>query len=217
MPPLREWYSVRFDASAIALQVNPPNGVAWEETIEWERIIRVCFKTGDWSESDAIYIFTDERPESYVIPTEAEDGQALWCKILERKLFDAEIAIEASTTANELFCSPLKSKQIEAEALPLYFPRQLPELEGETLILTWDQIEADSIILQGDSIIWREKTGWEVYDRFEEIAIILKHKYGKRLVDIVPTPRSFYALYGDSTAASFHVTHVRESLSKEIL
>ncbi len=106
MLPLREWYFVRFDDSAIALQVNPPDGAAWEATIDWERIIRVCFKTGDWLESDEIYIFTDERPESYVIPTEAEGGQALWSKILARKLFDAELAIEAAATTNELFCSP---------------------------------------------------------------------------------------------------------------
>lgn len=108
--------------------------------------------------------------------------------------------------------SPPEGKQ--AEALLLYSPDQLPELEGETLILIWDQIEADSLILHGDAIIWREKTGWEVYDRFEEIAVMLKQKYGKRLIDIVPTPRSRYALYGDSTAAYFHVTYVRESLSE---
>ncbi|MBW4613715.1 MAG: hypothetical protein KME21_10635 [Desmonostoc vinosum HA7617-LM4] len=107
MSSLCEWYAVGFDDSAIALQVNPPNGIAWQETIQWERIIRVCFQTGDWSESDVIYIFTDERPESYVIPTEAQGGQALWYKILERKLFDAELAIEAATTTNELFCYPL--------------------------------------------------------------------------------------------------------------
>jgi hypothetical protein len=56
MPLLREWYSVCFDAGAIALQVNRPDGVAWEETTQWERIIRVCFKTGDWSESDEVYV-----------------------------------------------------------------------------------------------------------------------------------------------------------------
>jgi hypothetical protein len=93
-------------------------------------------------------------------------------------------------------------------------PDQLPDLPGETLILTWDQIDADSIVLQGDRVLWRERTGWEVYERFEEIAGILKQRYGKRLVDIVPTPRSLYALYGDSTAANFHVAFVRQSLGK---
>jgi hypothetical protein len=94
-------------------------------------------------------------------------------------------------------------------------PDQLPDLPGETLILTWDQIDADSTVLQGDRVLWRERTGWDVYERFEEIAGILKQRYGKRLVDIVPTPRSLYALYGDSTAANFHVAFVRQSLGKE--
>lgn len=213
MLPLREWYFVSFDDSAIALQVNPPDGVAWKETIQWERIIRVCFKAGDWSESDEIYIFTDERAESYVIPTEADGGQALWCEILNRMLFDAEIAIEAATATNEIFCSPLKSTRA-AEAVVLYSPSQLPELDGDMLTLTWDQIEADSIILYGDLVVWQERTGWEVCDRFEEIAAILKQKYGKRLIDLVPTPRSLYALYGDSTAASFHVAHARKLLGR---
>ena len=98
---------------------------------------------------------------------------------------------------------------------PLYSPQQLPEIAGESLTLTWDQLEADSIISHNDTIIWREQTGWEVYDRFEEIAVILKHKYGRRLLDIVPTPRSLYALYGDSTAASAHVAHARQSLGAD--
>jgi hypothetical protein len=102
-----------------------------------------------------------------------------------------------------------------AGSAPLTAPAQLPDLPGETLILTWDQIDTDSIILHGDRVIWRERTGWEVYDRFEEIAGILKQRYGKRLVDIVPTPRSLYALYGDSTAGYFHVAFVRESLGKD--
>ena len=72
----------------------------------------------------------------------------------------------------------------------LYSPKQLPELEGDSLTLTWDQIDADSIISHGDRIVWRERTGWEVYDRFEEITEILHHKYGPRLIDIVPTQRS---------------------------
>ncbi|MBI4780821.1 MAG: HEAT repeat domain-containing protein [Oscillatoriophycideae cyanobacterium NC_groundwater_1537_Pr4_S-0.65um_50_18] len=212
--PLREWYFVGFDDRAIALQVCPPNGIAWEKTIAWERIIQVCFKTGDWMESDEIYLFTDERPESYVIPTEAEGGRALWSEILARQLFDAEMAIQAATTTHELFCSPLQGGQ-KPEAVRLSSPSQLPDLEGEMLHLEWDQIEADSIIRHRGSIIWQERTGWEVYDRFEEIAAILKQKYGKRLTDLVPTTRSFYALYGDSTRGALRVSTVRQALGQE--
>ena len=211
---------MRFDDSAISLRVDPPgaDAAAWQATIAWERITRVCFEANDWHESDAVYIFTDERPESYAIPIEADGGQALWSEILDRKLFDAEIAIEAAMATNELFCFPAPGQETQAEPVGsklLTSPGQLPELDGEKLILTWDQIEADSIILSEDRVIWRERTGWEVYERFEEIAGILKEKYGRRLKDIVPTPRSLYALYGDSTRANFHVAFVRESLGKE--
>ena len=103
-----------------------------------------------------------------------------------------------------------------AEPVPLLSPRQLPELAGETLILTWDQIDADSIIRYGGTIVWREVTGWEIYDRFTEIAIILKHAYGDRLIDLVPTQRSLFALYGDSARAYFHVSSARQALSGEL-
>jgi hypothetical protein len=225
MSHLSEWFSVRFDDIAIALRVDPPGAASWQTRIAWKSIIRVCFQAGDLFESDAVYIFTDEQPESYAIPIEADGGQALWFEILGRNLFDAEMAIAAAMATNELFCYPLPDRQIEAEdegpedegrrSALLTGPGQLPELEGGQLVLTWDQIEVDSIILHEDRVIWREKTGWEVYERFEEIASILKEKYGKRLVDIIPTPRSLYALYGDSTRGYFHVTFVRESLDKD--
>ena len=107
MPPLRDWFRVRFDDRAIVPEAKPPFGTAWQETIPWGRIIRICFQAGDWFESDALFIFVDGRPESYAIPTEAAGGQALWQEILRRKLFDAELAIQAATATNELFCSPL--------------------------------------------------------------------------------------------------------------
>lgn len=102
------------------------------------------------------------------------------------------------------------------EAVPLLSPRQLPELTGDTLILTWDQIDAGSIIRYGDTIVWQEVTGWEVYDRFEEIAVILKHTYRERLIDLVPTQRSLYALYGDSARAYAHVSSARQALAGEL-
>lgn len=218
MSPTSEWFSVRFDDSAITLRVDPPGSDAWQATIAWDRIIRVCFQSGELFECDVIYIFTDERPESYAVPIEADGGQALWFEILNRNLFDAETAIEAATATNELFCCPPPSRPTEAEPAEselLTSPAQLPELADEKLILAWDQSEADSIVLHGDRVIWHERTGWEVYERFEEVAGILKQKYGKRLVDLVPTQRSLYALYGDSTRASFHVAFVRESLGKD--
>ncbi len=92
---------------------------------------------------------------------------------------------------------------------------QLPDIAGDhELIFVWDQLEWDSVIRYGEFIVWREWTGFEVYDRFEEILAILKQKYGKRLIDVAPTLRSLYCLYGDRFQASAHVESARRSLLK---
>lgn len=106
VPPLGEWFRVRFDEAAISLHVCPPNRSAWEAQIRWERIKRVCFKAGALESPDEIYIFTDERPESYLIPIEANGGDRLWDEIIRKHLFDAEVAIEAMSSLNKLFCCP---------------------------------------------------------------------------------------------------------------
>jgi len=95
----------------------------------------------------------------------------------------------------------------------LHSPEQLPDLKSRQLVFTWDQDGADSIISYGDQVVWREWTGWEVYDRFAEIAVILQRKYGARLKDLVPTPRSEWALYGDTSRAFGHVESVRAQLA----
>ncbi len=53
-----------------------------------------------------LYIFTSQRPESYVIPTEADGGGALWNEIFDRGLFDPELTIQAATSDSGLFCWP---------------------------------------------------------------------------------------------------------------
>ena len=105
-PSLAEWFGVKFDDSAISLRVSPPERQSWDAQIKWERIIRVCFNAGDLDNPDEIYIFTDERPESYLIPTEANGGDALWDELVRRKLFDPELAIKAMSSTNKLFCCP---------------------------------------------------------------------------------------------------------------
>ena len=103
---LEEWFLVRFDSEFISLEISPPNRSAWAAQIEWKRINCACFKAADLYNPDEIYIFTDERPESYLIPTEANGGSALWEEILKRDLFDDDTAIEAATSTNKLFSCP---------------------------------------------------------------------------------------------------------------
>ena len=106
LPELNEWFRVQFDDAAIQLRVNPPNRPAWEARINWARIIRVCLNAGDSLNPDEIFIFTDERPESYLIPIHADGADKLWDEIITRELFDAELAILAMSAANKLFCWP---------------------------------------------------------------------------------------------------------------
>lgn len=105
-PPTLEWFHVRLDDSRVTLDVTPLNRPAWEAQIEWGRITRVCFKAGGWESPDEVYLFTDERPESYLIPTIAEGGHELWLEIIRRGLFDAGLAIEAASAIDRLFCWP---------------------------------------------------------------------------------------------------------------
>ena len=95
--------------------------------------------------------------------------------------------------------------------------QQLPEISGDQLILVWDyespkMFESWTVIRYGDMIIWRESCGWEIYERFMEVLGILKEKYGKRLIDVVPTIRSLDTLYGDRLSASSQVDNARASL-----
>jgi hypothetical protein len=103
---LREWFRVRVSDLGIHLDVSPPNRAAWQANIAWSEIVRVCYKAEDGLISDGWYFFTKHRPESYVVPVEADGGQAVLDELLKRKLFDAELATRAACAVNESFCWP---------------------------------------------------------------------------------------------------------------
>lgn len=105
--PLDQWYFVTFDEEMIYLKVNPPGNAPWEQSLRWSSIIRVCFKDEGQFCSDGIYIFTSERPESYVIPTEAHGGSDFFGKLVGKGFFPKEIMIKAmSSTDGGLYCWP---------------------------------------------------------------------------------------------------------------
>lgn len=104
--PLNEWFFVTFDDNAVHMRAEPPGKAAWSQDFAWDTVIRVCFKAEETLVSDGIYVFTSVRPESYVIPAEAQGGNELWLEILRRKLFDAKLAIEAACSTGGLFCWP---------------------------------------------------------------------------------------------------------------
>src|SRR5687768_1450155 len=103
---LSQWYRVHFDDRAVYRNVTPPGGEPWSDEFAWDKVVRVCFHTGSLFESDELYIFTSEREESYLIPTEADGGKELVDELIHRDLFPAELMLEVVTTEGELRCWP---------------------------------------------------------------------------------------------------------------
>lgn len=104
--PLRDWFRVTYDDTSVYLEVSPPGGDPWTDQLTWSSIERIAFQAEDLYTSDGIYFFTSLRPESFVVPTEAHGGSELWGEILERGLFDPELAIEAASSLGGIFFWP---------------------------------------------------------------------------------------------------------------
>ena len=100
------WFRVTFDEEYVRLDVAPPARDPWTAQFAWTSVVRVCFKAEGLEASDGVYVFTSSRPESYAIPVEAAGGADFWSEIIRRRLFDAELAIEAATASEGLFCWP---------------------------------------------------------------------------------------------------------------
>lgn len=64
----------------------------------------------------------------------------------------------------------------------------------------------------GDHVIFSEPAVYEGYERFDEVARILKSKYGSRLTDLVPTDESHLYLYGDRLGSPELVRSIRREL-----
>jgi len=96
-------------------------------------------------------------------------------------------------------------------------PDQLPEIDSVVIEIEWDfdaqeEDNPRTLLMHGGDAIFSEPARYEAYERFSEVAEILKAKYGYRLVDLVPTPRSEGWLYGDKLSAPSHVESVRDNV-----
>lgn len=93
----------------------------------------------------------------------------------------------------------------------------LPNLSLAEFSVSWDIVggeepSARTVITLGDQVLFSEPALWEGYERFAEVARILKAKYGLRLKDVVPTERSQMYLWGDRISAPEFVDRVRREL-----
>lgn len=100
-----QWFVVEFDDEAIHIAVRRRLRRSWSADIPWDSIKRVCLECRP-AVSDGIYLFTDLRPESWVVPTDATGGPELWSELIERDLFDADLAIETLGMPSGLACWP---------------------------------------------------------------------------------------------------------------
>jgi hypothetical protein len=82
-------------------------------------------------------------------------------------------------------------------------PDQLPDLRDDEITLLWDvDSETEEILIRTeDHVIWRQPTAYEHYAYFVDALKILKAKYGRALVDVIPTDRAKNDLWGDRLPA----------------
>lgn len=101
----------------------------------------------------------------------------------------------------------------ESASTLLTDPAQLPELDGDELVLTWE-LDGDQVLLHGDRVIWREHAYYESYQRFAEIFELLRQRYGKRFKGLQPTLHSETWLYGDRLGAPAKVDALNRSVKQ---
>lgn len=105
--PLEKWFKVELSKEIVAMKVSPPGKNSWEQSFAWSSIIKVCFKDEGLNASDAYYIFTTNRPESFVIPVEASGGLEFGEELRRRGLFPDEISIKSAfSTDGGFYCWP---------------------------------------------------------------------------------------------------------------
>lgn len=143
-----------------------------------------------------------------------EESEANWDKLSDLEKYSVDL--------DKRFHAAFESSKLTADT-------ELPDLEGSSLILTWDLVAPAppegraltieervfglfTVIRHGDREVWRERACYECAERFVEVLDILKRKYGSRLTDVVPTGASETFLYGDRSSSIGEVEKARASL-----
>jgi len=130
-----------------------------------------------------------------------EEARANWDKVSEWDRKNIEAA--------EAFQAEFKRRKLRE-------PAQLPDIAEPSFILSWDFVDKGShretLINCGDRIIFAEPALWEGYNRFIEVAGILRSRYGAAVRDLIPTKVSELYLYGDYSGSSRVVAAARKRI-----
>ena len=133
-------------------------------------------------------------------PTIAE-SRANWDKVSEwdRKNIEAAEAREADFARRKL-----------------REPSQLPDIPESSFVLHWDFADdgsrRETLIKHGDKVIFAEPAFYEGYERFVEVAEILRSRYGAALRDLIPTNASEVYLYGNCSPSHAIVAEARKRI-----
>jgi hypothetical protein len=100
---LSGWFHVRFDETTVYINAEPPGRNKWEDSFRWEDIIRVVYQVEGRYISDGIYVFTNQRAESYAIPIEADGGPEFWAKLIKLGYFNSELAVKINGATEGIF------------------------------------------------------------------------------------------------------------------
>lgn len=104
--PIEKWFQVTFDEIKITITANPPGRNSWQQTLEWDNLIRVIFQGEGGYSSDTLFLFSSLRPESYVIPTDAKGGQELIDKLIAKGIFNSKNFTDAVLSPYGIYCWP---------------------------------------------------------------------------------------------------------------
>ncbi len=108
--PVSHWYRVKWDDNGIYLDVRSKE--PWTAEIPWADIERVMLKMeGDPWLSDGMYFFVKGRENSYAVPTEAENGNALLMELPKRGYFTYRLLVEAAGTLDGLWDSNKEERE----------------------------------------------------------------------------------------------------------
>jgi hypothetical protein len=131
-------------------------------------------------------------------------------------------AAEGNKKAQGDLASALRRESFmqRATASELESADQLPDLEGDEIVIEWDFEDRKdpngdnwTVLRHEGREIWREIAYYEGLDRYSDVATILIEKYGDRLVGFPATKASRLYLYGDDIRND-PVTPINERLAR---
>ena len=97
-------------------------------------------------------------------------------------------------------------------AMSLKSHEQLPDIAASAFFITWNYEDDMTVLRYGDNIIHCEPALYEGYERYEEVALILKDRYGDALLDLAPSAASGFYLYGDRLSSPGRLKEFRQNL-----